>query len=190
MSRITLVTGGARSGKSLYAEQLAQKSGGEDVLYLATAVIVDDEFARRVEKHRARRSVAWTTEERFKDFGALKDQKTFLGAKAVLLDCLGFALNNALYDSLSDWDNPSEDEVDLAENNLCKEINDLVELCRKENKDLIMVTNEVGDSLVPENRISRAYRDSLGRSNCLAASLSDSVIRMTCGLPLELKEEK
>ena len=190
MSKVTLVTGGARSGKSIYAEQLAQKSGGADVLYLATAVIVDEEFSRRVEKHKARRSVAWATEERYKDFVALKDKEVFLRAKSVLLDCVGFALNNALYDALSDWDNPSEDEIELAESNLCKEIKNLVEICRKENKNLIMVTNEVGDSLIPDNRISRAFRDALGRSNCLAASLSDSVVRMTCGLATELKERK
>lgn len=188
MSKITLVTGGARSGKSAYAEKLAKESGGKDVLYVATAVIVDEEIARRVEQHKARRPAEWATEELYKDFSSLKDKEGFLHAKTVLLDCVGFALNNTLYDVLSDWEYPSEDEVALAENNLYKEVKDLIELCRKENKNLIMVTNEVGDSLVPESRISRIYRDALGRTNCLSASLSDSVVRMTCGLPLELKE--
>ena len=184
------MTGGARSGKSLYAENLAQAAGGDDVLYIATAVIVDDEIARRVEKHKARRPLAWATEERYKDFAALRKEEAFQRAKALLLDCVGFALNNALFDALSDWDHPSEEEIALAEKKLCKEIKELVELCRKEDKSLIMVTNEVGDSLVPETQISRAFRDAMGRSNCLAASLSDSVILMTCGLPLELKEAK
>jgi len=190
MSRVTLVTGGARSGKSAYAEQLAQESGGEDVLYIATAVIVDEEFSKRVQRHKARRPVAWATEERYKDFVGLVKIEAFRRAKTLLLDCVGFALNNALYETLSDWDNPSDEEIALAETNLRGEIEALAGLCRQEEKNLIMVTNEVGDGLVPESRISRAYRDALGRSNCLAASLSDNVVLMTCGLPLELKEGK
>ena len=190
MSKITLVTGGARSGKRVYAEQLALGSGGPNVLYVATAAIVDEEFAQRVEKHRARRPLTWGTEERYKNFAQLRDVVAFQEAKTVLLDCLGFALNNSFYDILADWDNPSEQELSLAEESLSMETKALVDLCKNENKNLIMVTNEVGDSLIPETRISRAYRDALGRSNCLAASLSHSVVLMTCGLPLELKEGK
>lgn len=190
MSKITLVTGGARSGKSAYAEKLALDSGGPAVLYVATATIVDDEFAIRVEKHKARRPVAWMSEERYKDFAKLADIEAFQNAKTVLLDCVGFALNNAFYDILEDWSQPSEQELILAEEKLCVEIKTLVDICAGADKNLIMVTNEVGDSLIPEARISRAYRDALGRSNCFAASLSDSVVLMTCGLPLELKENK
>lgn len=190
MSKVTLVTGGARSGKSVYAEKLAQESGGMQVLYVATATIVDEEFAQRVKAHKARRPASWETEERYKDFAALRDVEAFQRAKTILLDCMGFALNNAFYDILADWNDPSEQELTLAEGNLYHEIKALIEICRSENKNLIMVTNEVGDSLIPETRIARAYRDALGRSNCLAASLSDSVILMTCGLPLELKESK
>lgn len=190
MSKIILVTGGARSGKSVYAEKLALESGGPSVLYIATAAVVDEEFAKRVELHKARRPASWTTEERHKNFAQLNDIKVFQNAKTVLLDCLGFALNNAFYDILKDWDHPSEHDLLIAEDNLCEEIKTLVDICKREDKNLVMVTNEVGDSLIPETRISRAYRDALGRSNCLAASLSDNVVLMTCGLPLELKERK
>ena len=67
------------------------------------------------------------------------------------------------------------------------DLRDLIELCRNEDKSLILITNEVGDGLVPQTPISRVYRDALGRINCLAASLSDRVVLMTCGLPLDLK---
>ena len=190
MAKVTLVTGGARSGKSVYGEQLAQKLGGDDVLYVATAVIVDEEIAERVKKHQERRPASWSTEERYKQLAQLKESEAFQKAGAVLFDCIGFALDGFLYDVISDWDHPGEEEIAIAQEEIQKELNDLILLCRKENKDLIMVTNEVGDSLVPENRIGRIFRDMLGRVNCFAASLSDSVVLMTCGLPLELKENR
>jgi adenosylcobinamide kinase / adenosylcobinamide-phosphate guanylyltransferase len=190
MARTTLITGGARSGKSVYGEQLAQKLGGNDVLYVATAVEVDEEIAERIRQHKDRRPATWATEERYKDLAALKESGAFQKSKAVLYDCIGFALDNFLYEEIVDWDDIKEEESLAAEAKIRKEIDDLAALCRRENKDLIIVTNEVGDSLVPQTRVGRIFRDLLGRTNCFAASLSDSVVLMTCGLPLELKENR
>ena len=188
MSKVTLVTGGARSGKSVYGEQLALTCGGDNVLYIATSVIVDEEIKERVKKHLERRPLAWETEERYKNLIGLNDLESFRFAKVILFDCIGFGLNNLLYDVLLDWDNPDDSELSIVECKIIKELGDLISLCRKEGKDLVMITNEVGDSLVPENRISRTFRDLLGKANCFAAAKSDSVILMTCGLSLELKE--
>ena len=188
MSTVTLITGGARSGKSAYGEALAMELGGTSVLYIATAVATDPEMELRIQAHRLRRPADWATEERAAGFGALKDSDLFLHADAVLLDCIGFALNNALYHGLSDWDRPDADQMKGLEESVSGDLRDLIHLCREEEKSLILITNEVGDGLVPSSSVSRMYRDALGRINCLAASLADRVVLMTCGLPLTLKE--
>jgi adenosylcobinamide kinase/adenosylcobinamide-phosphate guanylyltransferase len=190
MSAVTLITGGARSGKSAYGEDLALRLGGMAVLYVATATATDPEMARRIRTHRARRPAQWATEERSEGFASLGASAHFRNAGAVLLDCIGFALNNALYSRLSDWDHPDPAELQAAEDAVSSDLRDLITLCRQEGKELILITNEVGDGLVPESLVSRMYRDALGRINCLAASLADRAVLMTCGLPLTLKEPK
>lgn len=190
MSTVTLITGGARSGKSAYGEALALELGGSSVLYIATAVVTDPEMEQRIQAHRARRPADWTTEERAADFGALKNSDLFQHADAVLLDCIGFALNNALYHGLSDWDRPDAEQMKNLEGSVSKDLRDLIDLCREGGKSLILITNEVGDGLIPSSPVSRMYRDALGRINCMTASLADRVVLMTCGIPLTLKEPR
>ena len=190
MSTVTLLTGGARSGKSAYGEDLALRMAGPAVLYVATARATDPEMEQRIRAHRARRPAEWATEECAEAFSSLIGSDCFCEAGAILLDCIGFALNNAFYHRLSDWDHPDASEMQAAEEALSGELRDLIDLCRGSGKDLILITNEVGDSLVPDTAVSRRYRDALGRINCLAASLADRVVLMTCGLPLVLKEPK
>jgi adenosylcobinamide kinase/adenosylcobinamide-phosphate guanylyltransferase len=188
MSTVTLITGGARSGKSAFGEDLALRLGGLEVLYVATAVATDPEMERRIRAHQARRPAEWTTEERAEGFASLRASEPFGKVRVVLLDCVGFALNSALYHRLSDWDRPDAAEMQNAEEAVSRDLRDLISLCRETGKELILITNEVGDGLVPEAPVSRMYRDALGRINCLVASLADRVVLMTCGLPLELKE--
>ncbi len=73
---------------------------------------------------------------------------------------------------------------------MSSDLRDLISLCRENSKELILITNEVGDGLIPETPVSRMYRDALGRINCLTAHLADRVVLMTCGLPLVLKESR
>ena len=181
---ITLVTGGARSGKSAFAEKLtAEKAAGGPVLYIATATNTDGEMDERIRLHRERRPENWRTEERWQHL----DRISFGTERAVLLDCVGFLLDNTLFSSLSDWDDPSQAEADAAEAAVKAELTSLAQLCNAVDVDLVMVTNEVGDGLVPATKVSRLYRDALGRVNCHAAALSDRVFLTVCGIPLQIK---
>ncbi len=181
---ITLVTGGARSGKSDFAEKLVKETAGDGpVLYIATATNTDGEMDDRIQRHRARRPENWRTEERWQNLDRIS-----LGAeKAVLLDCVGFLLDNTFFSQLTDWDDPSQEEADLAEAKVKQELSGLADLCGAVGIDLVMVTNEVGDGLVPATKVSRLYRDALGRVNCHAAALADRVYFSVCGIPMKVK---
>lgn len=181
---ITLVTGGARSGKSDFAEKLVKEAAGDaPVLYVATATNTDGEMDDRIRRHRERRPENWRTEERWQHLDRIS-----LGAeKAILLDCVGFLLDNTLFSGISDWDDPKQEEADAAEEKVKAELTGLARLCGAVNIDLVMVTNEVGDGLVPATKISRLYRDALGRINCHAAALADRVYLTVCGIPMKVK---
>lgn len=181
---ITLVTGGARSGKSDFAEKLVKEAAGDaPVLYVATATNTDGEMDDRIRRHRERRPENWRTEERWQHLDRIS-----LGAeKAILLDCVGFLLDNTLFSGISDWDDPKQEEANAAEEKVKAGLTGLARLCEAVNIDLVMVTNEVGDGLVPATKISRLYRDALGRINCHAAALADRVYLTVCGIPMKVK---
>ncbi len=181
---IVLVTGGARSGKSMYAEQLAQqRAGGSAVLYIATATVTDSEMEERIKFHRDRRPKNWRTVESFKELSSIE----FEGERVVLLDCIGFLLNNNFFEHMADPENLTKLEADAVEVYVKKQLSELAGRCAAGGADLIMVTNEVGSGLVPATKLSRLYRDALGRINCHAAALSDKVFAMTCGIAVEIK---
>ena len=181
---IVLVTGGARSGKSTYAEQLAQqRSQGAAVLYIATAAATDSEMEERIKLHRERRPQGWRTVERYKALASIE----FAAERVVLLDCVGFLLNNNLFERMSDSDDISKEEADAVEEYVKQQLSDIAKRCEAEGADLIIVTNEVGSGLVPATKLSRLYRDALGRINCHAAALADKVFAMVCGIAVEIK---
>lgn len=186
MSRIILCTGGARSGKSAMAEKLAKEAGG-GVLYVATAAVCDEEMAERVRRHRAARPAEWNTWEGFCNFSSLREEEAYRSCATVLLDCIGFMLNNIMYNSISDWENISQSEAERVEEIMLSELSGLFAMARQDKKNLILVTNEVGMSLVPADRSSRLYRDILGRANQAAASEADQVYLMVSGLPVLIK---
>ncbi len=175
MSRITLILGGARSGKSTYAEELARELGGDDVLYIATAEALDQEMADRIAQHRAQRPAAWRTLETPLHPGrALLAQRP--SEKVILLDCMTLLSSNILLAHPDD-----------AETRLQQEIEALLEAVKTLDAHLIIVSNEVGLGLAPDNALGRAYRDLLGRANQTLARAADEVIFMVAGLPLRIK---
>jgi len=168
---ITLVIGGARSGKSSLAEKLAA-AAGEDVVYVATAGVYDDEMAERVKQHRLRRPSEWRTVE---ETHQLPDVLLALPQGAVvLIDCLTLWMSNLVLD-------------DKKEDYIINQARTMVQVARDKQLHLLMVSNEVGCGLVPEYELGRVYRDVAGRVNQLLAELSDRVIYVVAGLPLELK---
>ncbi|HEY80381.1 MAG TPA: bifunctional adenosylcobinamide kinase/adenosylcobinamide-phosphate guanylyltransferase [Anaerolineae bacterium] len=180
MSHLTLILGGARSGKSTYAEMLARQWGGDDVLYIATAQALDDDMRSRIEAHRAQRPASWRTLE-----APLHPGRVLLSQRppepVFLLDCLTLLVSNILLAHNGD--------VDAAQEAVDETLDDLLVAMRALNVRLILVSNEVGMGLVPDNALGRAYRDLLGRANQRMAQAADEVIFMVAGLPLALKED-
>jgi adenosylcobinamide kinase/adenosylcobinamide-phosphate guanylyltransferase len=186
VTRVTLVLGGARSGKSGWAERRAAEAG-RPVLYLATATAGDDEMAERIAAHRALRPSSWRTVEAPLDpLAALREHAR--PGEVVLLDCLTIWVSNVLLDRLGGGAEtaPSERWREL-EARVVGAAEELVAAARAGRVDLIAVSNEVGLGLVPPYPLGRRYRDLLGRVNQGVAAASDRVILMVAGLPVDLR---
>ena len=181
-----LITGGARSGKSRHAQELALKSG-ESVLFVATATAGDEEMQRRIEEHRKTRPASWSTLEVSTHIGSRISQEIGT-AQVVIVDCIALLVSNIL----GQYIDPSREQIDapLIEKEVTGEISELAECIDQVNASFIIVTNEVGMGLVPANQMSRLYRDLLGEANQRLAQQSDEVYLMVAGLPLRLKPDK
>jgi adenosylcobinamide kinase / adenosylcobinamide-phosphate guanylyltransferase len=177
VARTILITGGSRSGKSDYALQLAEELP-EPWVFVATCPITDDEMADRIRKHRDRRSSKWITiEEPVLLSKAVGEQSN---AGVILIDCVTLWINNLLYNA--EKQNKTISEADIER--LCGE---LAASCRVVQSTVIIVTNEIGSGIVPENKSTRLYRDLVGKANQVIASYADEVYFVACGLPLALK---
>ena len=174
-NELILILGGARSGKSAFAERLARR--GRRVLFVATAEARDEDMKRRIAAHRERRPPGWDTLEEPLDLVAAL-RPVLDRYDTLLLDCLTLWVSNLLLDE------PSQAEVGGRIQNSARELMDLV---AESPATWILVSNEVGQGIVPSSAMGRTYRDALGRVNQLAASRADKVYLMTAGLALELK---
>jgi len=173
---LVLVTGGARSGKSAFAERLAGSQGGS-VLYVATAEAGDDEMAARIAAHRARRPATWSTvEARFEPARAVRESAG--REPTVLMDCLSLLVSNVLL---------AEGESGEAGPRLARLVEELVALAQERPLRLILVTSEVGSGLVPPNALARSYCDLLGAVNQQVAQAADQVYLVVAGLGVELR---
>ena len=169
LPRVALVLGGARSGKSRYAEELIA-GAGLLALYIATAEARDDEMRARIEAHRARRGPSWTTiEEPLEIVSRLL--ATVPDTRPILIDCLTLWLGNLLE----------------AKRDIGFEIERLTATLPQVKAPVLMVANEVGLGIVPENELARRFRDHAGRLNQAIAAQADRVVFMAAGLPLALK---
>ena len=198
MGKLILILGGARSGKSSYAEAQAKELGGENVLYVATSQTKDEEMQERVEKHRADRPTAWATLEAPRNVvQALRQaqDKTLSQERSVdviLLDCITFLVANHLMDASAPEDDPfdelSGDPFDKEiEAGIVAEVEALVDFVRENDTTMLVVSNEVGLGLVPAYELGRAYRDVLGRANQILAAHADEVLFFVAGLPMKVK---
>lgn len=178
----TLVFGGARSGKSAYAEQLAAGSGKE-VVYIATARAGDGEMATRIEQHRRQRPAVWTTvEEPLALAGALLEWSA--PQRLVLVDCLTLWLSNLMFSAHTAY----PDVGDIALPPLFHEQRaKLLAALAQAGGDVVLVSNEVGMGIVPYGAISRAFTDEAGRLNQAVAAACDRAVFVAAGLPLYLK---
>jgi len=185
MCKVILVTGGARAGKSAYAEKAAAENGS--VLYIATATACDDEMEERIKYHRENRPEGWITWERHHELGDIETEFDAGSYETIMLDCVGNLLMGILYEQVPDADKfATEDFVSVVRTTIT-EIDTLCRFAVNNNKPLILVTNEIGMGIVPETRYARYYRDALGHLNKHIARLADEVVFMVSGLPLKLK---
>ncbi len=178
MGNIILITGGTRSGKSDYALQRGEQLGSNRCL-IATCPVTDDEMAARIDKHRKQRDAAvWSTiEEPLNVDGILKHGKYDL----YLVDCLTLWISNQMVDCSQSGESCTEELIAARTKQLLEAIS-MIEAT------VILVTNEVGMGVVPDNELARRYRDLVGGCNRLVAAAADAVVLVSCGLPIYLKK--
>ena len=169
MKRIILITGGARSGKSTYAEKLALELSPTPV-YLATARIWDEEFRQRVIRHQKRRGPEWTNIEEQKELSRHR-----LEGRIVLIDCITLWCTNFFFDLDAD--------VEAALQAVKQEFDNFI----RQDATFIFVTNEIGSGAVSENAIQRRFTDLQGWMNQYIASKADQVYLMVSGIPVPIK---
>jgi adenosylcobinamide kinase / adenosylcobinamide-phosphate guanylyltransferase len=164
---ITLVLGGARSGKSLYAEKVIEEMGGGT--YLATSRVWDAEMSERVQIHQDRRNELWDTiEEPIHIANLIADSN-----KPMLVDCLTLWLSNLVEE---------EQDIELETQKLCESL-------KRAQHPIVLVSNEVGLGIVPDNALARKFRDHAGRLNQAVAQTAHRVVFVAAGLPLVMKND-
>jgi adenosylcobinamide kinase/adenosylcobinamide-phosphate guanylyltransferase len=181
MGKMILILGGARSGKSAFAQNLAMQLS-EEVIYIATAQALDNEMKTRIENHRKERPNSWITIERPHGIAQLFDQQP-PSAPVVLLDCMTILATNLLLEASQDDHDPDEKAASAA---LEGEISGLLNMIQQGSAAWIIVSNEVGLGLVPAYPLGRIYRDLLGRANQRLAAAADEVYFMVAGIPVPI----
>jgi adenosylcobinamide kinase/adenosylcobinamide-phosphate guanylyltransferase len=169
---VTLVLGGARSGKSRYAQQLAEQS--RHVVFVATAKASDDEMAAKIERHRVERPQEWRTIEEPLDLPKVLAENA-VGSDVIVVDCLTIFAANLL-----EVEGEDSEAIERRVEALC-------EALRTAQCNVVLVSNEVGSGVVPEYAVGCRYRDLLGEINQKVARVADDVVLMVAGLPLALK---
>src|SRR5215212_2224370 len=178
-SKLTLILGGARSGKSSYAQSLAEGTG-KSVTFFATAQALDEEMSRRIQKHRAERPAGWESLEIPCELASHIQQ---IQSDVVILDCVTLLISNLLMQVVKD---------DLVEEApfmraVQTEIEALIAAIRQESHEWFIISNEVGLGLVPPYQMGRVYRDALGWANQRLAREADKVVLMVAGIPTVIK---
>ena len=180
MNKIILVTGGSRSGKSAFAQGLAEGLPGPRA-FVATCPVIDPEMNERIRRHQEARSLhEWQTSE-----APLELAAALQGAKdrpVVLVDCLTLWVNNVMYEAGRQGTTVSEKEI-------AERCGPVLEAARSHGGTVIFVTNEVGMGLVPETPLGRRFRDLAGRVNQTVAAACDEVFLVVCGQPLKIKPQ-
>jgi adenosylcobinamide kinase/adenosylcobinamide-phosphate guanylyltransferase len=179
--RLIFLLGGARSGKSHYAEQWA-RTQGERVLFVATAQAFDDEMGERIARHRTARPTTWETLEAPTGAGAAIQRRLAQQAyDTVLVDCLTLLAANVLLAL------PEECTQEMVNEAVLAETDQLLATCAASTATWLVVSNEVGMGVVPPTRLGRLYRDALGRANQRVAEQANEVLLLVVGLPWRLK---
>ncbi|MCM8773821.1 MAG: bifunctional adenosylcobinamide kinase/adenosylcobinamide-phosphate guanylyltransferase [Candidatus Omnitrophica bacterium] len=175
MKKIIFILGGARSGKSSYAVNLA-KSFGKRIVFIATCIPKDKEMRERIKSHKKFRPRTWKViEESINLDSRLKKLKK--GYDAILIDCLGLFISNLM-------------EVENNDKIIEKKVEKIIKQIKRSPLNSIVVSNEVGEGIVPDNPFARRFCNLLGKTNQIFAQQADKVIMMVAGIPVIIKGEK
>lgn len=187
MGTLTLVLGGARSGKSAFAARLAESFGGE-VVYVATAEAGDEEMAARIARHRGERPPRWRTVAAPRDLDRALPRELRAGETA-LIDCLSVWLSNELLAAVpaADGETVPAAVAEALERSLLGAVEHLVDEALRREGATVVVSNEVGSGVVPAYPLGRLYRDLLGRANQLVAARAAAVYLVVAGIGVDLR---
>ena len=195
--KLIYVTGGAKSGKSKFAEDLllSLNSGKEKNIYLATSQVFDEEMEMKVLIHKERRQDKWETIESYKDFyeslkSAFVEEKSqgeSVFKNNMLVDCLTNMVSNIIFEDLTiDWEKPTKKQLQSCDRRVEKEVLSLIENLEKFNY-VVIVSNELGMGIVPATPLGRYFREIAGKMNQLIAEKSDEVYFVVSGIPMKIK---
>lgn len=183
MSRIIFITGGARSGKSAFAQETAEKY--KEVAYIATAPVTDAEMEERVRLHQASRPQNWATVEAQTDLPGVFENS---GYNVFLVDCLTVYIANAVVGVVDEDAELIDTRVqDETEEHIMREVGRMIEIVREKDMTAIIVSNEVGMGVVPAYPMGRMFRDVVGRANKLVAAAADEAYLVVSGIAMKLK---
>ena len=182
------VTGGAKSGKSKFAEDLllSMNNGNQKNIYLATSIVYDEEMQTKVDLHKARRQNRWITVESYKNISeSLKDFS--VENNNMLVDCLTNMVSNIIFENEEiDWEKPKKNQLEKCDKNVKKEIQNLCKVF-KNFENVVIVSNEVGMGLVPAYPLGRYFREIAGKMNQFVAEKADEAYFVVSGIPMKIK---
>ncbi len=190
---IIYVTGGAKSGKSKFAEDLllSLNDGKQKNVYLATSVVFDEEMQKKVELHKTRRKNNWITVESYKNFSQSLEEVMNENKKNkknnMLVDCLTNMISNIIFENEEiDWEKPEKNQLEKCDENVEKEVQNLCEIF-KNFENVVIVSNEVGMGLVPAYPLGRYFREIAGKMNQFVAEKADEAYFVVSGIPMKIK---
>ena len=186
MGKLIYISGGARSGKSGFAEKYIEEKY-EKKIYLATGIAFDDEMKDKISKHKRRRGKNWKTIENYKNIPTLLKEH-IEGYDVILLDCLTNMVSNLMIlDNDRDWEKITIEEVNKIKEKMVKEVKEILNFVEENNIDMVVVSNELGMGLVPNNYLGRYFREIAGKINQIAAEKSEEAYFVVSGIPMKLK---
>jgi len=169
MGKLIFIMGGAKSGKSRFALELAQKSG-KKVTFIATATPIDSEMREKIKNHKNARPKNWKTIEITNNLDKKIDQTK---NRVILIDCLTIYVSHL---------------INLSQKQILNQIRKIIKTIKKSDSKVIVVSNEVGSGIVPNNKLSREYRDVLGKANQMFAQVADEFYVMFSGISIDIKK--
>ena len=187
------VTGGAKSGKSMFAEELllGMNNGNQKNIYLATSVAFDEEMKAKVALHKERRQDKWLTVEGYKNFSeTLKDVFSDETNDNLIVDCLTNMISNIIFEEQDiNWDEPSEKDFEKCNISVEKQVNELINVINR-FENTVIVSNELGMGIVPSYPLGRYFREIAGKMNQKIAEIADEAYFVVSGIPMKIKQKQ